>query len=830
MLKNNNQSAVKRLSDRSLKQNRARNIFAVLAIILTTFMFTTVFSIGISLAINVNVMMLRQQGTKTTITLKQPDKNQVEQAKQAKYLHAAGINIPTGIYNDSSGKVSLSLDYYDKTEWEENFTPAISNMEGEYPKKESEIMLSKAALDALKIKKPQKGMNIVLSAGSEERTFQLSGWFTDYANNLTGFQGLVSKAYTDSLGLTVEKDGVLCLSAKAGRQSDLLNELKEKVTLKSGQEFDSTYDVQEENGDTILVVVSAVGLMGLIIILSGYLLIYNVMYISVTKDIRFYGLLKTIGTSPSQIKKMVKRQSAELSFVGIPIGILLGTLLSFAAVPFALRMFQVGSDDIMPSGISFHPFIYVGTITFAIITVAVSCRKPAKLAGKVSAVEALKYHGQNVVKTKVKKSTNGGKLYKMAFRNVFREKKRAILVFASLFMGTMAFLSVNTFIGSMKLENYVDYYLPNDYTIYINSGTEDNTQEEEDTCLQAANRLVEDISKIDGIMEVSVNRSANALLKFDADIFKPFLEQDFTEKKELQEAINFYENQTDEETAYSAPVISVSVSMMEKYNERASQKIDIDRFEKGEVCLMGEVLSKEQADTVRGKKITVEDRKSKRTLTMEVGSCPTLEETRGINIGYFWKKGGAPSCILISEKAMQKLCENPMVNNIIVDCQADTESFVTKKIKDLVKTNSCVLYTEIKSEMISDFQSSMTTMNILGSSISFVLILIGVINFINVMLTGVFTRRNELAVMESVGMTKKQVKKMLICEGAYYGVITLALILTIGNVIIYAVFHYPVGLMLGLAVGIMVICMIVPFVVYHNLSGKSVTERLRNEQ
>lgn len=659
MLKNNNQRVVKRLSDRSLKQNRTRNIFAILAIILTTFMFTTVFSIGFSLARNMNVMMLRQQGTKTTITLKQPEEMQVKQAKQAEYLHAAGIKIPTGISTDSSGEVSLLLDYYDKTEWKENFTPAISDIRGEYPQKKNEIMLSKAALDALKMKKPHKGMNIVLNVASEETIFQLSGWFTDYISGSNGFQGFVSKAYTDAIGLTVEKDGVLCMSANPGRQSNLLSELEEKVTLKNGQEFDSIYDAQEENSDTILVTAVAIGLMGLIIIASGYLLIYNVMYISVTKDIRFYGMLKTIGTSPTQIKKMVKMQSVRLSMIGIPVGIILGTALSFAAVPFALQIFQTGTNHIMPVDISFNPFIYVGTILFAVLTVAVSCRKPAKLASKVSAVEALKYNGQNAVKTRVKRSTSGGKLYKMAFRNVFREKKHAFLVFASLFMGTMAFLAVNTFLGSMKLENYVDYYLPNDYTIYTNSGTQDNTQEE-DNYLQAANRLVEDIFKIEGITEVRVNRLADVLLKFDADIFKPFLEQDFSGKKELQEAIDFYENQTDEESAYSAPIISVSTSMMEKYNERASQKIDIDRFEKGEVCLMGEVWTKEQADKIKGKKITLTDKKSKKTLTMEVGSCPTVDETQGINIGYYWKKGGAPNCILISEKAMQKLCERPI--------------------------------------------------------------------------------------------------------------------------------------------------------------------------
>ena len=135
----------------------------------------------------------------------------------------------------------------------------------------------------------------------------------------------------------------------------------------------------------------------------------------------------------------------------------------------------------------------------------------------------------------------------------------------------------------------------------------------------------------------------------------------------------------------------------------------------------------------------------------------------------------------------------------------------------------------------------MMAMNILGGGISLILILIGVINFINVMFTGVFARRGELVVMESVGMTKKQVKKMLVCEGMYYGGITICLLLTLGSSLIwliakfaqhvadYAVFHYPMGWMCILSVLILGICMFVPAMVYQVFSKESVTERLRKD-
>lgn len=910
MLRNTNQAAVQKLAARSLRQNRVRNLFAILAIILTTFMFTTVFSIGFSLGRNLNIMMLRQQGSKRSICLNQPEKEQIDQVKKAKYLNAAGIQIPIGLATDTSEKINIRLDYYDTTEFEKNLTPAISNIHGAYPEKVDEIMLSQAGLTALRIKEPKQGMNIVLVMDSVQKTFRLSGWFTDYASSAGGFQGLISGAYVSSIHKTVEQDGMLSISAVAGKKGLLLEELESKVTLKQEQKLETSWDVQEENQDTVFVIVCAIGLMGLIIVTSGYLLIYNIMYISVTKDIRFYGMLKTIGTSPSQIRKIVRSQIGRLSVIGVPIGIALGSMIDFLAVPLAMGIFSMDNDGAMPQDVSFNPFIYVGTILFAVITVTLSCRKPAKLAGKISPVEALKYHGQTKIGKKGKKTTDGGKLYKMSFRNVFREKKRAFLVFASLFMGTMAFLSVNTFLGSLKLENYVNNYLPNDFTIYAamsseeeksnfvqNEGqseggsndaqerepskeesdvreegklkgeskdtqerkplkeesnvqeegqmeesndTQEKGQSEKNEQIRYGNQLIEDLGKIEGITEMSVNRTADLTLEFDAEVFRPFLERDLTSETSMQDMIDYYtRNADDKEEAYSAPVISVSSAMMEGYNEQAKQKMDIHRFEKGEICLVGDVSTQEEAEDVRGKQITLKNPDTGKTLSLEVGACTTYGEGNGFDIGYNWQKGGAPACVLISDAALEKICDKPSVNSIIINCDPKVESRVKSRIKNLTRINPCVQHTVIKSDLTSEFKSSMMAMNILGSGISLVLILIGVINFINVMFTGVFARRGELAVMESVGMTKKQVKKMLVYEGVYYGGITIALLLTLGNALMYlianfaqhiadyAVFYYPVAGMCILSLIIMVICMFVPAVVYQMFARESVTERLR---
>lgn len=129
MLRNNNEAAVKKISSRSMRHNRTRNIFAVLAIILTTFMFTAVFSIGFSLGKNMNIMLIRQQGTKSSVFLENPADTQIEQAKKAEHLNAAGVQIHAGeISAENEDDLSVTVDYFDETEFNENYTPAISDI------------------------------------------------------------------------------------------------------------------------------------------------------------------------------------------------------------------------------------------------------------------------------------------------------------------------------------------------------------------------------------------------------------------------------------------------------------------------------------------------------------------------------------------------------------------------------------------------------------------------------------------------------------------------------------------------------------------------------
>lgn len=89
----------------------------------------------------------------------------------------------------------------------------------------------------------------------------------------------------------------------------------------------------------------AEGIGVLLILFAGYLIIYNIFKISVEKDIRLYGQLKTIGTSPRQIRYMVIRQGTVLSLTGIPVGLVLGWLLGNALLPIVMTNFTMSEAE-----------------------------------------------------------------------------------------------------------------------------------------------------------------------------------------------------------------------------------------------------------------------------------------------------------------------------------------------------------------------------------------------------------------------------------------------------------------------------------------------------
>lgn len=846
---NRNKEVIKRVEKGMMKANRTRNIFAIVAVALTTFMITTIFSLGINYKENMDLTQVRMSGTNANVTLAMPTSNQEKEIRDLDYVDTVGTQYMIGSVagkNKADRDLAIAMQYYDNTEWEKHYKEAISNIKGEYPKKENEIMLSEDALSQLGIKKPKLDMEIPLSYvskdGEQKDTFTLSGWFRSYTGTGMAF---LSESYCQEHGYTMKNSGVLSMSLD-NPKNDVMR-LKNDITLNENQEFQSSVSLSNSNGSVYAMII----LLVFFIIGSGYLLIYNVLYISISRDTRFYGLIKTLGTTEKQIKTLVKRQALTFGCIGIPIGVILAGVLSFGVVPVLLENAFNSGKSLVDAEIFFHPSIFILSILFSALTVWISCNAPAKAASKISPIEALRYQNFASTKTKSRNSTNGGKLHVMAYHNVFRDKKRAALVFMSLFMGITMILGVNGIIGSIKVENYIEKYM--DYNFEYRDVQFEQAEQPNKEVPQFDEQFVEEIKQIDGVKNVDIQKTVWAGIAFDEADLEAFMKIKYEDSsykskgksyKEMVVELKEYATAGD----YGCYITTLDDKAVEEYNAKhPDTPIDVEAFKRGETAITGtdnDYFSPNAALIGKILSLTADSSDGKATDFLIDGSFYYDDYDDNLSRGIDQRKNVdiVPDIIYVSEAGMERLTSAPIISGIGVDINDMNQ--VEQIDSELQTLNNTLTKTEWNYRsplgIIDEFNQLFYSMNLLGNGAAVLLIVIGLINFINVMLTGVVARKNEFAVMESIGTSKKQIMKILTLEGGIYALVTTGLIMTLGNAFLllvanavphmvdYAKFEYPFALVICLIFAIFIICLSVPAIVYRAVSKETVIERLHD--
>ena len=778
---NRNKGAIKKVEKGMMRANHIRNTFAILAVVLTTFMITTVFSLGINYMQNMELSSVRMVGSSADVTLGTPTNEQEQQIRSLDYVKTVGVRYMVGSVTNSRAP-SIAIQYYDETEWEQHFKEAISNIHGSYPTKENEIMLSEDALTQLGITDPTLQMEIPLSYfdkdGEQQKTFSLSGWFHSYTGMGMAF---VSERYCTNMGYTMQENGTLSLTLKKMPRD--YYQIQNDILLNDHQHFSGSISMSSSSGSMIVMVI----LLVLFLVGSGYLLIYNVLYISISKDTRFYGLMKTIGTTQKQIKLLVKKQALQFACIGIPIGILLATAVSFGIVPLFLQQgFKQGKSS-MDAVVFFHPAIFILSIIFSAMTVWMACNAPAKAAAKISPVEALRFQNFAPKKMKIRNSTNGGKLYIMAFHNIFRDKKRAVLVFLSLFMGTVTILGVNGVLGSINAENYVDQYMKYDFRYTDSQFTQFENLEKE--VPQFDEHFVEQISQIAGVANVFTSKITWAEIGFNASEFESFLKM---QHEELYQDGKTYEQMILELLDYAKAgeygcyVVTIDDKLVEQYNDTHNMPIDIDEFRNGNTVIVGMDTDTFTPNAMLvGKTLNLtSDNADGKSADFQVAGAFHYEDIHdNFQIGHRKWIGAIPDVIFVSDAGMERLTNTAIIYDIGVDVESTNQlQTVNRELTALNNTLPSSKWNYQSSvAILEQFHQMYFSIGLLGNGAAILLIVIGLINFVNVMLTGVMARKNEFAIMESIGTTKKQIRKILTLEGGFYALISIILIMTFGN-------------------------------------------------
>ena len=238
----------------------------------------------------------------------------------------------------------------------------------------------------------------------------------------------------------------------------------QKVITDSGYSLDDiSYGVNWAYvGGSSMAIGTVSGLVAvlLMIMLCGYLIISNEFLISVTKDVRFYGLLKTIGTTGKQIKVLIRRQAFLICLMGIPVGLLFGSVIGGQLTPYVMGILNTNVIKVTLS-----PWIFVFSAFFSLATVFISIQKASRLAAKVSPIEALRVsESEPRGKRKQKRSTTIS-LWNMAMENVKWSPKKVGMVTLSLSLSLIILNGAYSLANSFNMEEYLSGMISHDFVV-----------------------------------------------------------------------------------------------------------------------------------------------------------------------------------------------------------------------------------------------------------------------------------------------------------------------------------------------------------------------------
>lgn len=870
---NNNKAVIKKLANRSFRSNKMRNVIAVIAIALTTFLFTAVLTIGMGAKGTLEYNMAKMIGTGADALVQGLSEEQFQQLKENSMFEKVGCWVPIEIMTNTNRMVA-EIDYADQPQLELRMqTPRT----GSAPQKANEVLVSANILKDLNIKE-KIGAEIPIEFKNRQ-----SGQMYHFDMIVSGIYDtpneksesvIVSKAFMqenpemmNEIAQGREGCGIYDADVIMRDSSMVKERISEFVRSIGGNPDDRSAEnyvrvapntfLSNNSGGSIMWLVA--GVFGVLFMFCGYLLIYNVFEIAVTNDIRQYGLLRTVGTTSQQIKRLVNRQALYLFLIGTPFGLLFGILLGRSILPAALQMFAAdySGKNIEVSTLPYLGII-VGAILFSGLTVYISTRKSVKKASRVSPIEAIRYVEQDTVSIKRKNTNTGAVIPRMAKANLQRNKRRTVFIVISLTLSIVLLNSVFIFSGSFDEATYVQKQTRSDFAVY-NPDIQAAWGDEFGHSCTVSEKSVEEIEQQPGVMnEVRLYRNTFEDDHIACD-WGPSFSIDNTNKYAyvLPDSLNLGWTEDGEDYA-ALTADNLPLGNVYGFSENLLNKMDIIEGESdvsvlkeklwngNNVILVSHYNDKGNlsggADNIYYLGLSVGD-----TIQFYENGAPTEEFTviakAAVTSNEMTLTGGGDNIatdvggpkIYMSENKFKEIYETPTLYGFLFDVeeqyQQDMENYLMRDTD--VSYNSI---TTLKANVLG----IKNVVLLVGGMIGAVFALVGLINFINLVMTNIVTRRHEFATMQSIGMTNQQLRKMVILESLSYvlraGIVGVAasgfLGLTLVKVLVdaqYNMMTFQMTLLPALVMLILFLALafIVPVVALRLFNSRSVVERLR---
>ena len=917
MIRVSNQKCIRLLARKSLAASRTRNLVAVSAIALTTILFTALFTIAMSINTAFQEANFRQVGSFSHGSFKYMTREQFEELKTDSRIREYGLRrflgMPTGA---PFQKNQVEISYCDSNSAHWMYCDPVK---GRLPREGTDEAATDLEVLKLLGVTPRLGEQFTLTFPVDEvettQTFTLCGWWEKdeivVANHVLIPESRVDAVLSELSIPTPASDGITGLYnmnvmfAGSGQIEKNMNAVLADHGYQSerrdaGLPYISAgvnwgYTGAQFAGSLDLPTVLSISAVLLLIIFTGYLIIYNVFQISVVSDIRFYGLLKTIGTTGRQIRRLIRTQAALLSLAGIPLGLFLGWLIGARLTPIVLSRL----NGVMVDVISVHPFLFLFSILFALVTVLLSTGRPGRLAARISPVEAVRYteggkmrraaglrmesasadrrsHGvlsgrhRNESGHRTAPAAKKGFLFRMAAANMGRSRSKTAVTILSLSLAIVLLNTTVMFTGGFDMDKYLAANSVSDFiaadAAYFQPGmlsffSEENAMSPE---------YLKAVRAQEGITEGGLvyGQTGSVLEYITEDYFRHVqgawsdakTVDRLTENAHRNEAGLIQDNaQLLGMEAYALDRLNVLEGDLSRLYEPGSHAIaavylsddygvpDMDSHwaKAGDRITLRHVEEWEYYDPETGKvypdKEAAEgqlyDTRPLKYTDVEYEVVALVDVPYALGYRYF----GTDQFVIND----QTFIRDTGTRNVMLyafdtteEANAAMEAFLSGYTTD---TDPGCNY-ESKSTYQAEFESLRGMFLLLGGALSFIVGLIGILNFFNAILTGIITRKREFAMLQSIGMTGKQLKRMLVYEGLLYslGSVACSLLLTLltgplsskalSSMFWFFTYRLTVWPILLTAPIFALLGFCVPLAVYRSVSRQTIVERLREAE
>lgn len=514
-----------------------------------------------------------------------------------------------------------------------------------------------------------------------------------------------------------------------------------------------------------------------LIVISTVAVIYNAFNISVLERISQFGLLRSIGATPKQIRGIVLKEAMLLSIIGIPIGLFSG-VFAMKVVLYIIGLLKADIPVFSDMEITISKTVFIISTIIGLVTVFLSAIGPAKRAGKVSPLEAVRNTGDLKKESfkKVKSSLLVRRILgvegEIAYKNLRRNRKRFLITVFSMVISISLFITFSSFSDFMFKVGIVNNKDMGDFAI---RGDMEGKGEE----IYAQLKDLKDVKRIYKVQSIGgqglidENKISKKMIEME-----PYM---FEDKKDGLTEVNNVEVITigDENFDVLKNLLKEGNLDIEKLNEEDGVLVINNTYAYNDKT-GGSVL-------MEGYKLTPGD---------ELLYFPYHLDQEGEDMQYaklkvtgILEKGildfnynlNSSINVITTEKVWNKLSRGEYEDSKYTDLKESYMEMYIEMIKD-GDIENIRSYLEETKEEISDFHyidyaQSAKEDRIMGIIMSIflygfvaIIALISSINIINTISTNIILRTKEIAMIKAVGMNESRIKRMVALESLFYGI------------------------------------------------------------